>query len=754
MKRSQKPSKRILLAILGSTLGLSALPAYAYTTSPTEPASADLVWGLASQGDDSGIADLLMPQAWDSTNDADFVNALTLLQENLDKREVTRTETITEANTTLDEHLAAFDDTGSYIELSKALSASVALQLLHKNKDLFFADAKVSRLINESIAAAKDAESKGDWLIASELFYRLNALHDQSGNFKADVTRLTRRLTMIRMYVPERLWELRNERRLAEDLDGLPPYNPYGDLFTDKLAGIDSVTVRTALQRSAAQHIDRQSKQHPDGLSMNHLIVGGLDAVRTMATTTDLGAAFNGFADDTTRQTFISELDALSVKFSPDAKPANAYDLRRAIDAMLTSSRDSVKVMPEALLHEFGNGAIAQLDPYTAIIWPDEVARFRRSTQGEFIGVGIRIQLDELQNITIVTPLTGTPAQRAGLQADDIIKKVDGISAIGLGLDQAVEVITGPPNTDVTLTIERTIEDDTGEEVLKEFEYTITRAKIDLPSVTGWSKTGAANDDWDYFIDQDEGIGYIKLTGFTQDTTKDFDRAIAQMKGKGLNALVLDLRYNPGGLLDQAVQMASRFVPEGMVVKTVDASGITQDRQDVRAVNPKYSVRDLPVVVLVNEGSASASEILSGAIQAGAHQGKNKAVVVGARSFGKGSVQNVYMLPGGMSAMKLTTQHYQIDAPRTIHKVPGATEWGIEPDLHVEMLPSQQQAAVMLRRTADVFPIDQDGNVIENAERPDPSTLISDGIDLQVQTALVLLQSQVDGSIAKTTMKD
>jgi len=747
-----KPSKRILLAVLGSTLGLSALPAYA--TSPVETANADLVWGLASQGDDSGIADLLMPQAWNATSETEFVDALALLQENLDKREATRAESIEEARETLDEHMALFDENGSFIELSKALSAAVALQMLHESEDRFFADSKVSRLIDESIAAAKDSEGAGDWLIASELFYRLNALHDQAGTFKGDVDRLTRRLTMIRLYVPERLWELRNERRLAEELDGLPPYNPYGDLFTDKLTGIDSVMVRTALQRSAAQHLGRRSKQHPDGVSMNHLIAGGIDAVRTMATTTDLGASFDGFKNETTRSRFISDLDTLSAKYSDMAKPASAYDLRRAIDAMLSSSRDSVEVMSEALLHEFGNGAIAQLDPYTAIIWPDEVARFRRSTQGEFIGVGIRIQLDELQNITIVTPLTGTPAQRAGLQADDIIKKVDGVSAVGLGLDQAVEVITGPPNTDVTLTIERTIEDNEGEESLEEFEYTITRAKIDLPSVTGWSRTGPANDDWNYFVDQDKGIGYIKLTGFTDDTTRDFDQAVGRMKEQGLEALVLDLRYNPGGLLDQAVQLSSRFVPEGMVVKTVDASGITQDRQDVRAVNPKYSVRDLPVVVLVNEGSASASEIVSGAIQAGAHQGKNKALVVGARSFGKGSVQNVYMLPGGLSAMKLTTQHYQVDSPRAIHKVPGATEWGIEPDLHVEMLPSQQAAALMLRRDADLYPIDQNGNVIEDAERPDPNSLITDGIDLQMQTALVLLQSQVDDSIAKTTMKD
>ncbi len=750
-----KPTKSILLAVLGTTLGLSTLPAISGT--PTETPitpTPQMVWDKALQGEDSGIADLLTPDLWMSSADADFTDALALLQQNIEKREQTRGESIDEANETLDEHLAKFDENGSYIELSKALSAAVALQLLYDNEDVFFSDEKISRLIDQSIEAAKKAESKGDWLIASELFYRLDAIHDQTGTFKDDVDRLTRRLTMIRLYVPERLWELRNERRLAEELDGLPPYNSYGDLYTDKLQGIDSITVRTAIQRAAAQHLSRQSKVDPSGVSMNDLIVGGIDAVSTMATTTDLSAAFLGFADDRQRSQFIRELEAIRAKYADNSRPASAYDLRRAIDSIMSASRDSVSVMPEALLHEFGNGAIAQLDAYTAIIWPDEVARFRRSTQGEFIGVGIRIQLDELQNITIVTPLEGTPAQRVGLQADDIIKKVDGISAVGLGLDQAVEVITGPPNTDVTLTVERRSEDETGAETLEEIEFTITRAKIDLPSVKGWSKNGPTDDDWDYFLDRDEGIGYVRLTGFTEDTTRDFDRAVASMKEEGLNALVLDLRYNPGGLLDQAVQLSSRFVPHGMVVKTVDAAGITQDRQDVRSVNPKYSVRDIPVVVLINEGSASASEIVSGAIQAGAHKGKNKALVIGARSFGKGSVQNVYMLPGGLSAMKLTTQHYQIDSPRMIHKVPGATEWGIEPDLHVEMLPSQSAEALLLRRDADIFPIDQFGNEIVDAERPDPSTLISDGIDLQVQTALVLLQSQVQDSIAKTTMKD
>jgi carboxyl-terminal processing protease len=554
------------------------------------------------------------------------------------------------------------------------------------------------------------------------------------------------------MYTPEQLWELRNNRRLSEELEPLPAYNAYGDDYNEKLLGINSVTVRTAVQRAAAQHVGRKTRQHPEGVTMNHLIVGGLQSVRTMATTSDLKAAFPGLADEKQLATFLAVVDEQIARLEKSERIASAYDLRRSVDAILSASSGSIDVLEAALLHEFGNGAMGELDDYSAIIWPDEIARFSRSTQGEFIGVGIQIQLDELQNIKVVTPLEGTPAQRAGLRSGDIIKKVDGLSAVGLGLDQAVEIITGPANTNVTLTIERAAEE---ADATEELDFTLIRKRIDLPSVKGWSKYGAGDEDWDYFVDPEAGVGYVRLTGFTSDTTRDFDKAIAKMQEKGLSALILDLRYNPGGLLDQAVQLSSRFVPDGMVVKTVDASGVTQEQQDVRSVNPKRSLSNIPVVVLVNEGSASASEIVSGAIQAAAHQDKIQALVLGQRSFGKGSVQNVYMLPGGAAAMKVTTHYYRVDAPRMIHKVPGATEWGIEPDLTVGMLPSQQADALLLRRSADVLPLDEFGNIIEDAERPDPNSLITDGTDLQVETALVLLQTQAATQSGEpTSMKD
>ncbi|MBO6513102.1 MAG: hypothetical protein JJ974_03970, partial [Phycisphaerales bacterium] len=256
--------KSLLTAAIGSAIGLSAFttnagvlmdsPTDQPTISPNVQASSDLVWDLAKQGSDSGINSLLTPEAWGNTADPDFASSLALLQENLAKQQQTRIESINEATETLEEHLALFKESGSPIELSKGLISAVQLQILSESNDEFHALPGVKEIIDASIKHAKLAEENGKWLIASELYYRLNAIYDQSGDFREDVDRLTRRLTMIRLYVPKRLWELRNERRLAEELEGLPPYNPFGDLYTDKLQGIDSVTVRTAIQRAAAQH--------------------------------------------------------------------------------------------------------------------------------------------------------------------------------------------------------------------------------------------------------------------------------------------------------------------------------------------------------------------------------------------------------------------------------------------------------------------------------------------------------------------
>src|SRR5690606_25943411 len=184
-------------------------------------------------------------------------------------------------------------------------------------------------------------------------------------------------------------------------------------------------------------------------------------------------------------------------------------------------------------LHEFGDGAMSQLDEFSAIIWPDQMRRFERMTQGQFQGVGIQIQMDtEKQMIKVVTPLEGTPAQRAGIQRDDLIKKINGQSAVGITLDQAVDLITGPENTKVMVTVQR------GEE---DIDYELTRAVIPIHSVKGWKRVNADETKWDWFIDRDNGIGYVRLLQFTDETTRDLTRAVREMEREGLNGLILDL---------------------------------------------------------------------------------------------------------------------------------------------------------------------------------------------------------------------
>lgn len=725
-------------------------PAIAAVSEPV----AQQVWHTARDGQETKLAQTLEQLA--EPADADAVNgpfrdSVELFETNLEKRETQRGEGIQKASDKLDELIAKWAETKSEVTLSDALASAVELQLLMPNSDDLLAQKRVGELVDNSARAARAAESRGDWLVANELFYRLNTLLEQEGTYDADVRRLGTRLNMIRMYAPKRLWELRNDRWLAEEgSEPLPPYNPYGDDYHEKLAGINTQMIYRALLRAADRHVELKSDDNPDGVTMGKLLTGGLNAIETMATTADLREPFEGLRDENARAQFLRSVRDLRDKVIAGGDEVSLKDMRTVIESVLEKNHDTVRIMDEAVLHEFGNGAMTVLDDYTAIIWPDELNRFRRSTQGEFIGVGIQIQLDELQNIKVVTPLEGTPAQQAGVRADDIIKKVNGLSAVGLGLDQAVEVITGPSDTSVTLTVERK---DKETDETQELEFTLVRKHIDLPSVKGWRKNGPGDYDWDWFVDPDAGIGYVRLTGFTEDTTRDFDRAVAVMKAHGLNSLILDLRYNPGGLLDQAVEIASRFVPDGMIVRTVDAIGVPQEQQNARQVKDWRDLSQIPVVILVNEGSASASEIVSGSVQAAAHQGKCRTLIMGQRSFGKGSVQNVYMLPGNAAAMKLTTHYYRVDSPRMIHKLPGATEWGVDPDLKVDMLPSQQADALLLRRDADVLPLDQNGNVVQDDERPDPNTLLTDGIDLQVQTALVVLQTQTQHD-DRTSMRD
>jgi len=736
-------SAMVLAHSVAPTTTIDRVEADTHTTIPASTIDgwSENLWSAASRGD-SELFRTLLTERPDGLS-PDLVGAAESLLEHVRAREELRAEKLKETETELAELI---EGEPSDVDVSDALVSAIGLQELLGDDASVLARKDVGELVRKAERRADAAESSGEWLIASELYYRLDKLYEDAGvsglKYQDAVDRLNHRLSMVAMYTPERLWELRNQRGLLEGEDPLPPYNPAGNDFREKLRGVGPHIVLEALRSAASEHVE--------GVSTAELLLAGLQGVRAMLTTDDLAAAFPSMEERRSRERFIEGLDEEIRRLEGAGNGLGRAEIASVLSRVTSLNRQTLDLPAEAVLHEFGNGAMGSLDDFSAIIWPDELRQFEKSTQGNFIGVGIQIQLDEQRNIQVVTPIEGTPAHRAGIRSDDLIKSVDGVSTLGFTLNQAVDQITGPAGTTVVLGIEREITNDEGETETVTLDVPIERAMIEIQTVKGWERTGVREDDWDWFVDDEAGIGYVRLTQFTDATTRDFDRAIDNMRTQGLNALILDLRFNPGGLLSEAVSISDRFVPGGPIVSTRDRYGRQGESRRARATNT--TLDSLPVVVLINEGSASASEIVSGAIRDHAARGRVEGVVMGTRSFGKGSVQNVWPLPGRTSAMKLTTQYYLLPGGEMIHRTPGATSWGVKPNLTVEMLPSQVADAIMLRRDADVLPMGPGGELLADPDdRPDPDRLLEDGLDLQLETALVLLRARLAGQRFATT---
>ena len=283
-------------------------------------------------------------------------------------------------------------------------------------------------------------------------------------------------------------------------------------------------------------------------------------------------------------------------------------------------------------------------DPYSVYLDPKMYSELMLETKGSFGGVGIVLGVKDKQ-LTVVAPIEGTPAETAGILSGDLIVKIDGQDTKDMALDEAVGKIRGKEGSKVTLTIQRT-----GQEVE---EYSLTRATIVLKSVSGKIL--------------ENGIGYIRLSMFSETTGNDFTQKMSELTEQGMTSLILDLRNNPGGLIGESVKVARLLVPQGPIVSVIGKDGERETSQSYLEKTP------LPLVVLINGGSASASEIVAGAIQ---DTGAGK--LIGVKTFGKGSVQRIIPLDKD-SAVKITIAEYHTPKDRSIHGK------GIEPDIVVEM---------------------------------------------------------------------
>jgi carboxyl-terminal processing protease len=350
----------------------------------------------------------------------------------------------------------------------------------------------------------------------------------------------------------------------------------------------------------------------------------------------------------------VAVLCATAVVMSEAEKNKTKDDWYRQVelfsDAMALIRADYVTdVNPKDLIYGALRGMLSSLDPHSQFMDPETYGELRVDTEGKFGGLGIEITLKD-GLLTVVTPIEDTPAWKAGLKANDRIVKIDDDLTRDMSLTDAVKKLRGKPGAAVTLTILRESES-------KILEFKMVRDIIKIKDI----KLAKILED---------GIGYIRLVEFRENTSADMEAVLKRLKSEGMRALVLDLRNNPGGLLDVAVNVAERFIQKGkMIVYTQGRRGSQDFKFVSRAANP---ILDLPMVILVNEGSASGSEIVAGCLQ-----DHKRAIILGTKSFGKGSVQTVIPLSDG-SALRLTTSKYFTPSGRQIHGK------GVIPDIVVE----------------------------------------------------------------------
>ena len=339
----------------------------------------------------------------------------------------------------------------------------------------------------------------------------------------------------------------------------------------------------------------------------------------------------------------------------------------------------------EELVEAALNGMLSSLDPHSSYLNPKNSKDMDINTKGEFGGLGIEVTMENGW-IKVVSPIDDTPAYRAGIQPGDFITHLDGEQIQGLTLNEAVDRMRGAPNTDIRLTVRRV-------GTPEAFDVKLTRAVIKIQTVRSHA---------------DGNVGYVRITQFSQTTGSDLRRNVAQLKkdiGPNLAGYVIDLRNNPGGLLDQAIAVSDDFIEKGEIVST--RSRRPEDTQRYFA-RPGDITDGLPLVVLINDGSASASEIVAGALQ-----DHHRAILVGTRSFGKGSVQTLIPLPGHGS-MRLTTARYFTPSGRSIQAV------GIEPDIKVVQSKVQTLALPENERRAEA-------RLHKALPNPDGSTPKADG---------------------------
>jgi carboxyl-terminal processing protease len=538
-------------------------------------------------------------------------------------------------------------------KMEEALAASRKARFYAKDPKAFGELPWLKELAEKTKKIADGYLEKHEWLKAGNIYAELATIYEDDKAYEDQTRDVAMRVRLEAMYKPKTDWEQR-----LEDI---------------KIDVIPEVSVQVA----------RYYVEKPDFAKMVERAMTNLGMMTEVPKLTEV---FSALGDEKKSENYSRELKNLEAqaKTESEQKDFSTREFWQAFVKLMVINDETCELPRSVVIREFMDSALAELDPFTNVIWPAEVKDFDKHTTGRFSGVGIQIAMEN-NKLKVVTPIPDSPAYRAGVVPGDLITTIEGESTDGITIDEAVRRITGPKGTKVTLGITHPWNQKTR-------QVELFRDTIVIQTVKGYKMDNDNN--WEYFVDPASKIAYIRITSFTDDTPGDLTRALDTITKNGGKGLILDLRFNPGGTLKAAVETVDLFVDKGIIVSTRGRS-VDPWQRSATPANTKF--RDLPIIILINNYSASAAEIVSGALK-----DYHRAWIIGERSFGKGSVQNVISSSDDSYRLKITTAHYYLPSGKCIHKKPDSKEWGVDPNLKIELTPNELKDIIDLQRDAEI----------------------------------------------------
>ncbi len=633
------------------------------------------------------------------------------------------------------EELAA--EVESYVakgEWAEAAKTAARAYLSAANRDEYRNEPWVRDVVRDTSEHADQLRRRGEWLAAATIYASLSAIDPDNEAYEKQFRLCGKHARLEAMYGGKVGQEQEQADVSAESEEVTDDASQDGSVdWRSIIRGAKPVMVRQALDQISLNYV-----RHP---SFKEVAAGGLENLLILAETPAMAEVFETIGQPELVGQFTGGIRSLRTRLERETF-VNSRQVYNWFAELLELNQETLELPEELLVVEFMDGALEPLDDFSSVVWPQELSEFKKHTTGQFSGVGIQISLEKGQ-LTVVSPLEDTPAYEAGIQPGDTIVGIEGKSTKGITLTKAVQTITGPVGTQVVLTIRR-------EGAEKDFDVSLTRANITIHTVKGYARDDRGG--WDYMIDRDQRIAYVRLTSFNEHTTGELRAALETVKAQDARGLVLDLRFNPGGLLRTAVEVADLFLDGAkMIVKTKGRPAVSPEWS--QTANQGEACPDLPLIVLVNRASASASEIVAGAIQ-----DNRRGMVIGQRSYGKGSVQNLVPLTDGSAYLKLTTAFYYLPSGRCIDRQQGQRhEWGVDPDIPVVLIPEETRKVLELRRDSDIIRVrrvdSSAAGASQDAATTQPSEAMADApaattqeaddvpdVDPQLETALLVMR--------------